>query len=353
MDAVKFIIKAIIFALIGIIITCCITPLFIPRWDENYGGVGRRIRGMYNEPKDTIDVAMIGNSNIFNGISNMKLWNDKGISSYTVATPQQSAWTSYYLLKEFYKRQSPKLIIIDADGLFKNKEDSKFFVKQAADCMKFSKNKLDLINDPMYKNTLKSKINYIFPFFRYHTRWKSLKLKNVKKTYEREDAQFKGYQFEKKIKGYKPLDISNEEPKHKSKIKHKEEIINEMPENSQKYFDKILELCKQNNTEVLMIYIPTIGSWNKERSAFLTQYAQEKGIPYIDYNLKENFDWKKNTSDKGWHLNIYGAEIITGELEQTLDNYNLSNHKDDDLYKKWNQDYELYTKLKENTKYKK
>ena len=49
--------------------------------------------------ENTIDIIMLRNSDMYNGISPMKLWKDTGITSYHIGTPMQTTWTSYYLLK--------------------------------------------------------------------------------------------------------------------------------------------------------------------------------------------------------------------------------------------------------------
>ena len=60
---------------------------------------------------------------------------------------------------------------------------------------------------------------------------------------------------------------------------------------------------------------------------------------------KSDFDWKKNTRDNGYHLNIYGADIVTQKLEETIKQYNLPNHKEDSNYQHWNESYQIYEEL--------
>lgn len=336
MEVVKFIRKTIVFILIGIVIFVCITPIFVPKWyDDNegtkYSGVSRRIKGMYNEPENTLDVVFLGNSDMYNGISTMKLWADKGITSYHIGSAQQNTWTAYYLLKDFYKTQSPKVAVIDVDFCFNEKVGSRTCLRQVIDCMPFSLNKLQMIFDPVYKTSTNGIISYLFPLLRYHSRWTDITIEEIKNSYTTYDVPFKGYDLWKQKK--------NGNPKNNK-------IITEIPSNCKDYLDKIVDLCEQNNTEVILVYVPTKSSWTQEKSDLMSEYASEKGLTFIDYNL-EDFDWNNNTRDGGRHLNVYGAEDIATRLEGELDKYDLSDHSDDEAYANWNEDYELYEKVKE------
>lgn len=59
----------------------------------------------------------------------------------------------------------------------------------------------------------------------------------------------------------------------------------------------------------------------------MQQYADEKGIAYLDLNEKVEelgLNWAEDTQDKGDHLNVYGAEKVTSYLGNYLeDNYEL------------------------------
>ena len=281
---INIIFKVIVFGIIAIFICSVLNKIFIPKWSDATGGASRRIKGIYNEPKNTIDVAMLGNSDIYSGISTMKLWNDAGISSYHISNPSQTVWVSYYMAKEFYKRQQPKLVIIDADYVFQTK-DSRNDIRKTVDCMKFGVNKLSIIANPDVRVSKSARITYLFPLLRYHSRWSELEEKDFKEGFSKYDSKFGGYELDKNIKGYN----------RKSKLKKKEENkkIERIPKKSKKYIDKILELSKKNNSKVIFVYIPTDDAWTECKSNLIKQYAEENNVPYIDYNLDEEFDWKK------------------------------------------------------------
>lgn len=334
-DIVKFLTKGTIFCVILAIIMYVISPIFVPKWyTDTYGGSTRRIRGMYNEPKDTIDLITIGNSNAYAGISSMKLWNDMGVTSYHTGTPMQTTWISYYILKDFYKRQKPKVAIIDMDFAFETGKRYQKYIRESMDNIQLSKNKIDMINDPVFNNSLKTKISFVFPIIRFHSRWSEITIEELKQSFTNENVPFKGYEFNKKISKYK-----------KNKKNQSNEQFNSIPEDGTKYLDKILELCEQNNTKVILVYVPTYKSWNQSKHDACTKYAEERNLEFIDYNTTE-FDWEKYGRDGGYHLNIYGADVITQKIENVLKQYELPDHREESDYQDWNENYKLYEELK-------
>lgn len=60
-----------------------------------------------DEPKNSIDVILLGSSHMYRTIQPMELWNDYGIASYNLGSSEQSLPLSYYLLKEAIRKQKP------------------------------------------------------------------------------------------------------------------------------------------------------------------------------------------------------------------------------------------------------
>ena len=54
-------------------------------------------------------------------------------------------------------------------------------------------------------------------------------------------------------------------------------------------------------------------------------------------------DWNKDTTDKGYHMNVLGAEKISKCLGNYLKSqYQLPNHREDANYKQWEKDTQEY-----------
>jgi hypothetical protein len=62
-------------------------------------------------------------------------------------------------------------------------------------------------------------------------------------------------------------------------------------------------------------------------------------------------DWETDTRDKGDHLNYSGAEKASAYLGQWLkDEFQLTDHRDDDAYHSWNDSLQRYLKKVERLK---
>lgn len=332
--------KVILFILIGLIILQLITPIFVPTWATKYDGEARRIKGFYQEPTNSIEVLMIGNSDLYRGISTMKLWEQYGIASYNMGSAMQTPWTGYYMLKEAYQYQFPKLVIIEVDSVFEKKDRSEPNLRKTYDSMRWGKTKLEAITDPIYHNSLREKMSYIFPIMRFHSRWSELKLKDITQSYQTYESPFKGYSITAKV-------MAN---KNEYKYMDKKRNENGIPKKSKEYLEKTIELCRKNNTQVLLLELPSSTTWSHQRSKWMQEFAKQQNVPFIDLNYPTDgypLDWSKDTEDRGNHLNIYGAEKTASYLGKYIkENYQISDYRNNTDYTKWNDNLLLYEKVK-------
>ena len=330
----KVIMKIIVFILVGYLLFWSTTKIMIPKWTTPKDNrMTYIIKGFYKEPKNSLDVIFMGNSDVYRGISPIALWDEYGIASYNFVSSGQRMWTAYYMMEECFRYQKPNLIVLNMDSAFNETSSSESNYRKTFDNMKMSKNKLKAITDSSFKNKKTEMLSYILPLTRYHSRWNELDSKDIKEAYEVYDAQFKGYELTRGKKAYK-----------KTANKQENDDIEKIPQKSKEYLDKIIKLCNENNTQVLLTYIPT-KNWTEKRNSLVTEYAKENNIQFTDCNLMK-FDWNQYTRDKGSHLNVYGAEAITKQLSEYLKGYNLPNHKEDTKYEKWNKDLEKYEEQK-------
>ena len=92
------------------------------------------------------------------------------------------------------------------------------------------------------------------------------------------------------------------------------------------YLDKIADLCEEKGIELVLFKAPTISwqyPWYDEWDAQLVEYAEKKGVRYINgisYAEEMGLDMTTDTYDKGIHLNVYGAEKCSRFLGNILKN---------------------------------
>lgn len=81
-------------------------------------GRNRNAFSLMNEPEDSIDVLVVGDSESFTSISPYRLWEKQRITSYVCGQTGQHVIEAYNMLKRAYESQSPKLVILEANELF-------------------------------------------------------------------------------------------------------------------------------------------------------------------------------------------------------------------------------------------
>lgn len=266
-----------------------------------------RIRG---EPDNTIDIIMIGDSLSYTSVSPMELWNSHGFTSYICGQGGQRAQEAYYMLKNAFRSQSPRLVILESHMLFCGE---------------------DGVNGQI--EGLKEALNYYFPFYRNHDVWKMLL---TGRRYPEEN--YKGFAFQSDIEPYENGPYMEETDKKEEPVK---QVLN--------YLDKIEELCREHGTRLLLLSTPSPVNYNYQRHNGLEAYAREKGIDYLDLNLKDlGMDWEKDSMDHGDHLNYYGAEKVTRFLgEYLVSHYDLTDHRNDRNYDSWKDEAKEYMKRRE------
>lgn len=336
----KKIFSIFIFILIGIILFYILNIIFMPEWVINNDAT-LSTRGIYEEKKNSLDVVFVGSSNIYNGISPLEIWEETGIPSYSYASPEQKIWLSYYAIEELFKYQKPKIIMLDMNEAFTDAENNydEDTIRKLLDNMKIGKAKLDAINDPNLDYSISDKISFLIPITRYHTRWDSLTTKDIERLFYSYDSAFKGYSYSKNIEAFEG----------NTEYLQYEEGKAEINQVALEYLEKIIKICEENNTELILIDMPSPNTWSYVRHKAVEEYANEKGIKFLELNCVEeiNIDWSTDTQDKGWHLNVKGAEKVSKYISKYLkENYNLQNQKNNPKYSDWNKDLEKYLKQK-------
>lgn len=112
------------------------------------------------------------------------------------------------------------------------------------------------------------------------------------------------------------------------------------------WVDRIMDLCRKNHAEFLLIGIPAPANWDYKRHNEVAAYASERGIPYLDLNLLEKelqIDWNRDSLDGGDHLSANGAVKVSRYLGTYLkEHYMLPDHRKETKYAQWNEDLKMY-----------
>ncbi len=119
---IQNIIKVIVFMLIFCGLMVLGSIMLYPKTSDPESGLSNpNARGFYGEPKNSIDLVIMGNSNAYSAYSPMILWKKYGIPSYVVAEGAQNIAETVNILQELLTCQTPKLIVLDVDLLWEGK----------------------------------------------------------------------------------------------------------------------------------------------------------------------------------------------------------------------------------------
>lgn len=291
------------------------------------------IHSFYDVEEDTLDVLCIGSSHAYHSVQPALLWGEHGIASYVMGSPLQTLPCSYYLLKEALKYQSPKLLLLETycfPRQYKFKSDS--YLRQAIDGMRFGKVKIEALNSLLPEYSLKEKLSYYIPFLLYHSRWDEL-----------ENYDFIQYSWLRGgILDFRQVPQTEPDfPKEQLK----------MPKMNMKYLKKIFRLCKKKEIQLVLFAAPFAEVGTAEEALrvnlFVEKYAARKGIPFLFYQKTKELDIDYETDFyDDQHLNTYGTEKLTKVLGNWLvQNYDLTDHRQEESYESWNEDYVRYKTL--------
>lgn len=256
-----------------------------------------------NEPENTIDVAVLGDSLSYSSFSPLQLWRDYGITAYICGQPGQRVSTTYSMLKTVFKTQSPKLIILEPHVFVRNLKG------------------VDGIDEAVYEA-----LYYNIPLFRYHDSWKSIIW-----GYRYVESSYKGFVIRDRVKSY-----SGDE-EYMNETKDKKEISDMVL----RYMEQFVKLCEENGAEILFVSAPSPKNYDYKTHNAIADFAKEHSINFLDMNLlnKElKMDWAKDSLDVGDHVNLNGACKITEYLGKYLDDmYDLPDHRNDEIADEWNE----------------
>lgn len=314
-----------------------------------------RVRGFYLEDKDSLDVVLIGASDVYAGFSSLYAYKNYGFTSYPVATQSNVVLSYKTQIKEAIKQQHPKLIVVEINGALYGKESD--LTKEAnfrnyADNIPMSYNKYELISENKDSNQLE----YYLPIVKYHSVWNDFP-KGLAWSYTLLRDDIRGYNY---LKGSKSRSVQFK-PKEKT---YNDTLLNDdgkddFSPNSEKCFRELLEFCKSEDINVVFTRFPHIVNKSTyarfHRSNTAGDIISEYGFKY--YNFEREFEKTGLDINKDFynydHLNVYGQQkftdyfckILTGELGITESDLTESQREEWDTCAKY---YDAYYKYNDD-----
>lgn len=314
--------------------------VLVPRNDKAEDStLGTVVTGYLGEPDNTLDVVMVGNSDLNNGISPIDLYNQYGITSFASGQPRQNPLTAWLRVKEALSRQSPRVLVLEVDAMYRNPNMHKDHWKMFVDKVKAFPRQVYGYSDTFLNNAVGTGVGYLFAGVKYHSRWKELTRDDFT------DIRRKFYHYVGKGYLIHTMTVPYEGgfdymgPGGRDEPLSKEAL---------RCLLKVMELCKERGIQLMLLEMPSASSWSYEKHQSVSEFAAQNGLPFLDLNVEAQegrveFDWTKHSKDGGDHLNLFGAEIATAYLGAYLkEHYDLPDRRQDPAYAFWKEDASYY-----------
>lgn len=318
------------FLLVFAVLFHFIGPLFIPQED-----IRQEKAAFFEQPEQTMDVIYIGSSSMLRAVTPMEIWRDYGITGYSLATTVQAPVVTLAYLKDMFKTQQPQVVVLGCEWLFDDYdyEGQETNIRFALDRMPNSWAKIEAAKTVVENDPSQSFLSYLFPVLRYHSRWAEIE------TYApEEDSQTVRM-------GYLGLGQSQAYTVPEAHLAPSGETP-AFSEDSLQYYRQAIELCRQNGARVLLVKFPRLA-WSAEEAQAQQDFADEMGIPLLDFNRPEywdaiSMDESKDFYDTG-HLSSTGASKLSHFLGEYLqENYEITDKRSDPAFSSWNDKLDAY-----------
>lgn len=261
---------------------------------------------MFSERDNSIDVVYVGHSSVYFGVSPMEIYGEHGIAGYDVSQALLLPWETYRCLKDMYKKQRPRLVMLEVDQFF-------------YDTPRY-----------MFNSYAKRTVLDIFPFYESHLYWRDGFGKPARNPY-------KAYVKHKKVVPF--TGDTSFEPTDE---------VYKMHKRHKKFLRKIMKLCAENGSAVAFFEVPSKYKYTYAKHNCAARCADEYGVKFLDMNLAEHadaigIDWQTDTHDGGNHLNHFGAVKATRYLGGWIKaNFELPDRRGDGQYSDWEDDLKKY-----------
>lgn len=345
------------FVLIGFLLLTVVQDVLVQEGADVNGATERMLAGIKELDENTVDVLFLGSSVVYNGVSPLKLYEDAGVLSYSMGSSGQPIEISYFLLKDAYARQSPKVVFLEASCLFgDDNADGDLYWRDVMDQLPWGETKLQMAKVYEEKHYDGGWLSALFPIIKYHSRWDELSSidfipmdkDSLWSMGERTVSYSASTSSTREYIDHWSEELAELNTVHTERIENgehtEEDIVSDntyapmISDYNLEYLKKMYTLCRENGTDLVLFKEPnnTVAqynqsTWTKQKNVLVHEAVDKLGIPLLDMNYDRDIGLNIKTDyfDGGSHLNIRGSHKVTACLEQyILDNYDLDGRSD-------------------------
>lgn len=314
-----------------------------------------RLHPVYSEPKNTLDMVMIGSSSWYTFWSPMVAYEYTGITSFDYAQGGMPADCLEYCIREVLKNQSPKVVALDArmflyrdENTLKEDENGETYIEEGhiravSDTMPYSLNRFRMLYSvrDYLEDGLSTHLDLLF----YHDRWKEVFTMGGVPLHERTSRDYtKGFDVHDEITPFdRPADVSA--------VAETEALSAE----TEALLRRLCAYCEGlDGVSVIFVAMPTAShdETQQKQYNYMRQVIEEyDGIEFLNTNdhLEEiGLDFSTDFYDVT-HANYLGTVKFTSWLENYLiPQYGLEDRRGQEAYAHWQEDLDLWHQMLKN-----
>lgn len=333
----KDLIRCACFLMIFVICFSLVQPVISDKWllENTMQATTRWYDELKELPEDTVDVFFCGTSHVYASVDPMYMYENTGLTGYVISGGSLRMDLEYLCLKDAFKTQHPKYVLLDMSAIRYKGQQVEGIIHKSLDQLPVTGDKIAYILEN--KKVGLDLLNSVFPFFRYHDRWKELKkIDFVAPLGKTDHSAVRGHGF-----GFTVVP---------AEYNYYSEVEFELPEKNRTQLQALVDLCRENGATP--IFMKTVSpDWTAQYSKIAEELAKEMGVDYLNLAsplalIQMQINLKTDFRDAGNHVNQCGAEKNSEYLANYLmENYDLTDHRGE--YTSWDQDIESYHKFKQ------
>lgn len=296
------------------------------------------IKGFFCEPENSLDVTLIGASELYTGFNSPLAWKKYGFTSYSFCYAGMVGSHYKLAVDEVLSRQKPKLMVIEINGFLYDQEYMEDMTKAHTFLDNLPKDKIrrDFIKE---NYDFKTQMEFFFPIIKHHDNWKHPKSclacfksnYSIKKNGIVYSKAFSSNYYSKEVKGmenFKPIFCDYSRDCMIDLLEHLNELGVENV-----LFARFPHTVKNSNIDVYHEIEGLVTAYGYDFVNFENEFKQ--------FNLDINKDFYNRD-----HMNVFGMKKFTdGFSKYILDNYDVISQHTAEVTEMWNLCYEKTERL--------
>ena len=335
--------KAVCFLLIFVVLWLVLQRILDYKYTDSRELLHDRYRHFEQEPQGTIDVLYMGSSSMDSGINPAVVYRETGITGYNFSIHYNSAFMTYYNVRYAFEHHIPRLLVLDLSDIHFVR-DPKVMTYYEATYRKSIENmpdfrlRMEMLMAYQREFGVNDTMEYLLPLLRYHDRWKNLTLDDFL------PGAYSSSDYQPFLKGAYMREDSKDQTERPAFTARQDNV--EASQVSLSYYRRIVQLCRDNGVEVMVVAIPRM-MMNPNYLECAIAFCEENNLNILYYLDKESIhaigiDEKDCFYDTG-HMNTRGQLAYSRTLaREIMSLYDLEDHRGDPAYAAWDEAYAAY-----------